>query len=312
MDIYSFINSADIAKHCRELNHKFTPVELAYLIHASEWHTIPEKHDAWKKLIEETPDMELEERPWTPHFDSLHDFLQQYMQIENKYIDQFYRNEPDCVYFYEYLHQEDREYSKSDILYKDFSACYENMISNIDEPDKIIDFRISKQWLNTTAESGIRKITLCITEDNTPVMLWAIQGLMDNEETNIFIAFDGLWLEIPTPFQKGDILVDGSRYTLDTAPFVLDSIPYWIDENNTENLIKHHRTNGDISDMCAQIYSECEGTLYSTCGPVYLHMEYFTGVDKFLTAVSESIKGETTIANLLHSYDTMKREKVKK
>jgi len=37
MDIYSFIKSKDIAEHCRKLDHQFTPVEMAILIHQSEY-----------------------------------------------------------------------------------------------------------------------------------------------------------------------------------------------------------------------------------------------------------------------------------
>ena len=67
LDIYKFINSKAIRNHCRKINHTFTPVEAAYLIWASEHHTIEEKHNAFLRLIDKYPDMEIAERPGTPY-----------------------------------------------------------------------------------------------------------------------------------------------------------------------------------------------------------------------------------------------------
>lgn len=300
MDIYSFINSTAIADYCREIGHRFTPVESAYLIYASEKHTVSEKHDAWKALIAETEDMELKERPWTPHFDSLHCFLKQYMQIENKYLHLFYRDEPQCVYSFQYLHNEDCQYTVDEHLFADFKSCYENMKAEIEDPAEITDFCISKQWISSADEEHIRKITLCITYDNCPTMLWEVRGYMDETEGTVLNAFDGLWLEVPTPFQKGDILIEESKYCLDREPFVLYSIPYWAEDDKSEQLIQHHRKNGDTTDMCASICTlDFDGTLCPGCGPNYLHMNYYKGEligsEEILSVISQYLIGKTDI-----------------
>lgn len=85
LDVYNFINSQAIQTHCRKIEHKFSSVEAAYLIWASESHTVKGKHNAFLMLIKEFPDMEIAKRPWTPHIRSLHSFLKQFIQIENKY-----------------------------------------------------------------------------------------------------------------------------------------------------------------------------------------------------------------------------------
>lgn len=98
MDIYSLINSKAISDHCRSIAHRFSPLEMAYLVYANDTLNIPQKHTAFEEIIRTQPDMEVVERPWTPHYDSLHDFLMQYMRIEQKCIAAFYRDEPNCVY----------------------------------------------------------------------------------------------------------------------------------------------------------------------------------------------------------------------
>ena len=45
MDIYGFMNSPDIAEHCRSIGHEFSPLDMAVLVAMSE-KTIKEKHEA--------------------------------------------------------------------------------------------------------------------------------------------------------------------------------------------------------------------------------------------------------------------------
>ena len=56
MDIYGFINSRDVAAHCREINKVWTPFEMAVIIGRSD-KTMSEKHAAWRELITDYPDM---------------------------------------------------------------------------------------------------------------------------------------------------------------------------------------------------------------------------------------------------------------
>ncbi len=60
-NVYDFINSSAIARHCREIGHQFTPLQSAYLIHGSRRHTLAEKHEAFQWLIDNMPDGLLEE-----------------------------------------------------------------------------------------------------------------------------------------------------------------------------------------------------------------------------------------------------------
>jgi hypothetical protein len=86
MDIYSFINSKDVAAHCREIKHEFTALEQAVIVYKSN-QSRGRKLDAWQWIIDNLPDMEVPEHCGTPHCNSLHKLLHGIIQAENNVID---------------------------------------------------------------------------------------------------------------------------------------------------------------------------------------------------------------------------------
>jgi len=71
MDIYSYINSKDVAVHCREIDKTWTPYEMAIIISRSN-RTMDEKHAAWRELITDYPDMPTPKSLHYKSYDSLH------------------------------------------------------------------------------------------------------------------------------------------------------------------------------------------------------------------------------------------------
>ena len=89
MNIYEFINSKAIREHCKKISHKFNTVEAAFLVWQSENHTMTEKLSAWQEIVDTMPDMEIEERPWTSHFESAHDFIRKYINLVQNTLEDF-------------------------------------------------------------------------------------------------------------------------------------------------------------------------------------------------------------------------------
>ena len=56
MDIYSYLNSRDVAEHCRKINKTWNPFEMAVIIGRS-CRPAKDKRGAWRELIENYPDM---------------------------------------------------------------------------------------------------------------------------------------------------------------------------------------------------------------------------------------------------------------
>lgn len=130
---------------------------------------------------------------------------------------------------------------------------------------------------------------------------------------DIYTAFDGLWVEIPTPFKKGDILIGVSKYWTNMKPFVLEHIPYWVEDERDQRLVERLRDYGDVSDLITSIFGQEEdGTIYRDHGPNYLHLEYYDqileGTERILTTVSNYLKGDLELELLLRAYDLLKRE----
>ena len=100
MNIYDFFNSRDIAKHCHDIDHKFTATEMAYLVWYSDHHTIAQKHAAWNYIIENMPDEAITQFGFTTPM-MLHDFLRKYMALEQKFVQGFVTTKPGHIYSYE-------------------------------------------------------------------------------------------------------------------------------------------------------------------------------------------------------------------
>ena len=124
-----------------------------------------------------------------------------------------------------------------------------------------------------------------------------------------FEFFDGLWIEVPTPFAVGDILTanpDSANIdsAYENAPFVLTDICYW---DTGGKYYKHLHEQADCTDMTASgLFLDEGGRIYSECMHAYQDLEYYrgelNGYKRILTAVSNHTKGEISTDLLLNAY----------
>ena len=323
MDIYSLINSKAISVYCRKIGHQFSSLEIAYLVYANDSMNVMQKHAAFDEIIEHYSDMEVAERTWTPYAKSLHGFLKIYMELQNKYISLFYRDEPGCIYSYEIWYASDEEYSEDPRIFADWDSCYEAIKSDIGELAEAykdsdidvspLDIRVTKQWINVRGDEHPKCIKIRIDPDNHPVEIWEDRCVISEEDNAILSAFDGLWPEIPTPFEKGDILVCRTRKKQNGKPFVLDRIPYWEENGKYASIVSCLREIGDSTDLTTSIYGQDEdGAIWHDHGPSYLDMEYceqeLEGMERFLVAVRNHLKDELPLELLIRAYDILKAE----
>lgn len=287
LDIYSFMNSSAIAKHCRNINHRFSTLDMAYLIWASKKHSVAEKHTAWQALTNTQPDTEVAKRPWTPYIKSLHSFLIKFMELENKYINLFYQNEPNCVYSYSIWYPADEDYSHDLCIFPTFKICFKAIQAEITDylnfygSDSIsaesLCILVKKQWINQSCDTSPKYLTIYIDSQAKPWGIYGEHEIISDTDQEILNAFKGIWIEVPTPFKKGDILISQSKHNRDRNPFILEWIPNWIVNEHSARTIEFMRTKGDHTDMCANIYSLDEnGICRFTHGPNYLEMDYYT------------------------------------
>ncbi len=250
MNILRFVNSKDIREHLRNIGYEFNSLEAAWLIYQCHDATIDEKHKAWNELIEKMPDCTVTERLNTVPQDSLHAFLRQYMELEDKYLNEFYdEKHADTfdynklfVYKFKYIYKDGTEY-EWDTVFSCFDALYESIM----EPeDDVISIKCTKMQIDRLNSRQIAYLTPSFN------FLRIDPGCIDSDkERNLFWGvFDGLWFDFPTPFQKGDIVWDPKKPDgICAGPFVTTGV--CLDEIQNDKVKDNLRRNGDSSDMCA-------------------------------------------------------------
>ena len=141
MDIFRFVNSKDIREHLRDIGYEFNSLEAAWLIYQCRDAAIDEKHKAWNELIATMPDCPIEKRLNTVAQDSLHAFLRQYMELEDKYRNEFcgekragtFNEDKSFVYKFKYIYNDGTEYD-----WKTVFSCFGDFLKPLWNPKMML------------------------------------------------------------------------------------------------------------------------------------------------------------------------------
>lgn len=305
-NIYSYMNSNDIARHCQKIGHKFSPAECAYLANASENHTIAEKHAMFNHIIETMPDEVIKTYTAVGRDKvSLHKTLKDYITLQNKIADDFKKEDDGFVYtclvYYmrEFEPQEYGPYKTLNDLFDDIESFSNDVIGKID--------------VKRVCLSDRRYSSVVFNRDREPVSVYSC--LLSNDEENLAERFDLMWFVCPTPFVRGDVVYAPNiarTYppTPEVEPFVLDRLCY---ENADSRYFSNKYDHGDCTDMTAVGYfQDDDGKIYMECMHDYLSLEYYNGrIDgklRILKALSKYLKVEIPLDLLLNAYDIVVKE----
>ena len=299
MDIYNLLNSRDVAEHCRGINHQFNSMETAFIVHWSNKLTLREKHTAYREIIETMPDMEIKERLNLSHYPSLHQLLKDYMDIENRIIEVFQADGDNAIYNYQYYYKEEgNKPTENDVPFSSFSSFMK--VFEIDED--IFKHLIYKRWLDTE-EYRESYIEVTMNSDKEPLECYST--FLEKHESKIHHAFKAMWFEIPTPFKKGDILIDANVLLYKNSHenvFVLENLVHW-----DERWRERNKADGDASDMIGWGYwLDSDGSVYWESAHDYQDLEYYRGElhgkARTLLAISHFIKYEISLHLLMDAY----------
>jgi len=249
MDIYRFINSADIRNHLRKIGYKFSALEAAWLVWQSKFTSLKEKHDAWNEIIRTMPDCGLPKRAGTRSYPSLHDYLHRYMNMQKNQLEILQRKDNSAVYSYSVqVFDDDWEYEDCG-LYSNFLLCQENGREHHQYHPELTE----KEFMNTS-RILIKKIWIdgekCSIQAEfngygEVISILQYGDLTDDEENLICSGFKKMWFAFPTPFKKGDIVTVCGR---NDDVFVLDQLD---SESEARDSLWEI---GDSSDMVARGY----------------------------------------------------------
>lgn len=298
MNIYKYIRSKDVREYNEKIGHKFTATESAFLVWLNYEITLKEKHDAWQEIMREMPDEEVSERPNADYALSLFALLNKFIEADNRLIDEFYKKDERTVYSYRYICKGDLSFGE------DFGRIYSDLGYIQGELRKDSDLGIiCVEYTKKYISSHYRKITLKTDGSGnvTSVDGDFIQGIDLSLKKDEF--FEGLWIDVPTPFRKGDIVCSrktpfGYNIYSDSKPFVLLSLANWSAkdaEERGEKLnekdkawkdkhLKYLKEYGDITDMTACGYflssdynDRFTGEFYNEVMHDYVDLEYYRG-----------------------------------
>lgn len=275
MEVLKFINSKDIREYLKKIDYKFNSLEAAWLIYQCRNATICEKHRAWNELIESMPDCRIEERFNTAPQESLHTFLKQYMELEDRYIKEFcdekhtskFNDNKPFAYQCSYIYQNGPEYDWNTVF-----SCLDTLYEATMEPEEdVIAVKCTKMQVDRLDSRQIAYLTpsfefMCLDPGH-------IESGKENEIYNG--VFEGLWFDFPTPFRKGDVVWEPNKPKgLCAGPFVTTGI--CLEGIASEKVKDHIRKNGDMTDMCARGYFMNEdGSFYKECMCNYMDLEFY-------------------------------------
>ena len=208
MNIYEFVNSRDIREFLQKTGFVPNSLESAWLVYQSNNHTIEERHNFWKWIIQNMPDCEVSGKNIETPQKSLHDFLKKHMEIENAIIANFFAPELGAVYTYRALWKSDlekyddgTEWHKVDSIFATFDEAYADATEDNELAPLFLEFE--KKHLGAHG----RSICVRMTPDRQPVFLDEEFVLDTKEESDLYYnVFFYLHFDFPTPFSKGDII----------------------------------------------------------------------------------------------------------
>lgn len=308
-DDYNLINSRAIADYCRSIKHKFNTEELAVLVYRNHRMSLEEKIYKYKDLIKNYHDMEVIERINCKHYSSVKTMIKdeiQRIKILNKKLIQ---DDENSIYTWTEFNKSTQKYEHSGDIehtFKTYKEAFKNIIEYIKEYDDTISFRITKKYFDKRKE----KIFADYNVENKKAILVDI-----SESNKIFLDINQIFLNIPTPFKKGDILISNNStmcsYGESNDIFVLEYLCTW-----RKNLARYLADgNYDSSDMIGYGYffiNDDTTEFVRDHKWNYDSFEYYdgelTGRDRILKDISSFVKGKIELELFIHAYDFYKTE----
>ena len=308
MDIYNFINSGDVAAHCRRINKTWSPFEMAVIIGRSQC-SLSEKLEAWRELVSDYPDMPIPKNMHCDGYESLHRELSITIDYWETAITLFKKQEQDAVYMHKVYWYKECRYS--DEVFRTYEMALSDAQNSWDltEASEII---IKKYYFD---DEGIGKGGLeawldydGIIYDISPYgseaahQMW-FPNLASYKWERTALFADVFYVDIPVPFKRGDILTYSTdiRTTKGKDIFILDWLVSFEPERHAKYLSGEF---GDGSDIIGWgLYVGENGILYGDHTGSYDHFEYYRGElegkEQLLHYVNLFINDEIQLPELL-------------
>lgn len=286
MNILRFIPSRAVREYLEEINYEFNAIECAWLVYRCRTAILAERHAAWQEIIDTMPDLEVNSED-LPH-KSLHKFLKQYMEIENRSIQQFFEHKDNAFYQFSWSYV-DYDYYKP--YYNTVDECFSaakfqmenDPISPEEEPFAYID--IAKLY------DGAVRGRVQFKPNGQIISTLPLAYLLSKEEFRLYdFVFQRMDFVFPCPFKKGDILFDVR-----------------LKEYPNHNLMVFEKMDfAENGALCAYGYMMDDGHIiregFDCLYLEYYKSEYFENEYRALDYLRKYLLGELSLTGLMNKY----------
>ena len=309
VNVYDFIRSRDVAEHCRKTGRVWNTFEMAAII-ARSLHPMDEKHEAWRALIARHPDMPAPPNVHRTRFDSLHKKLAEIIDYEEKALALFKKPEPGAVYRYRVCRSDG--YRHSDGVFSTHGKAFADAVERWGRDEIAGGIWVDKLFADDADreyrmgamldhDGNVYELTFHFIKEEAHARLFP--GI-PFDDCGGYVLSDDFYMDIPTPFKRGDILTFSAGRTRlcgKSPAFVLDHLDR-DDPKRFERAMLGKAFDG--SDLTGWgFYVDDSGTLYGDHFHDHDDLEYYRGKiegkDRLLHYVGLYLKEEITLPALL-------------
>lgn len=243
--ISEFVNSKDVRRYLQDTGYEFSTPQAAWLVHECKRLTMEERHKAWREIIRDMPDCAMEERRGIKRIDSFHAFLNDFIAMKERHMSEFMDN-TGCIYSFEYCLKDTPPWDDGgraiDDFFSNVQACIESYQQYLKEYEVdensideilIIKYRLDLPEPVIIHRAGCLRLNAALEVKNV--------YMFHKHDEDLAEAFEGMCFDFPTPFWRGDILVDRIAWG---EPFVLSHITTW----NSEEMLSSGFSEDDCPD----------------------------------------------------------------
>lgn len=305
MNEYDLINSKTIGEHCRNIEHRFNTEELAVLIYRNKAMDIVEKIDAYTELIEKYEDMPVIRHLHCGPYEGIKECIEKEIERLNDVYGKLKTFDEDGYYKLGAYYVSSGRFDNSSRVYRKYEDVIKGITEEIYEDNDISEFRIIKKSFSTeddiTAEFYVK--------DKTAKLVYIY------DSNNSYPDFATIFVNIPTPFKKGDLLYSNSNTPFNTGFIPMHNNIFCLNWMiNWEDGIEERLASGclDDSDMMGNGYYIYENDLIAEHCYEYDSWEYYegklTGMERILKGVSSLLQDKIEIDLFLQAYNAMRQE----
>lgn len=205
------------------------------------------------------------------------------------------------------------EYEDGKRLYRTFAECagHERISHGTEDWKELLSYKVTKKYLfDADRNRQCEDIAVIFGRDMVAKEILVGPELLTDDEDDLWNAFDGMWIDVPTPFKEGDIVFTNGRCSgRIPRPFVLTSIASDKKTERDRKYVERRLAHGDSMDMVAYGYriNKDNGEVYLECDHDYLSVEYYEeelqGYERTLYAVSAWMsRKDVGLQSLMNSY----------